>query len=282
MTTVVLLHPGAMGAPLAGHVVARGHRVLWVAEGRSPRTRQRAGSAGLEPCDTLGEALERGSTVLSVCPPHAAEEVAGRVAALGWRGVYVEANAVSPQRVRRIAEVLAGCSVVDGAIIGPPPAGGRTARLYLAGAAPLVASVASLFAGTGVRVRSAGDEVGSASALKMAFAGYQKSARALAGIAHALAAHHGVAELLTEEARTHSPPILADPGYLPSVAARAWRWGPEMDEIADTLRAARLPAEPAEAIGRVLDRWSTAKDQDLPLDTVLTGLHDTPDPGDAP
>ncbi|WP_432111013.1 DUF1932 domain-containing protein [Streptomyces sp. YPW6] len=35
--------------------------------------------------------------------------------------------------------------------------------------------------------------------------------------------------------------ILSDPEYLPSVAARDWRWAPEMEEVADTLRAADLP-----------------------------------------
>ncbi|GLF97247.1 NAD(P)-dependent oxidoreductase [Streptomyces yaizuensis] len=274
MTTVILLHPGAMGAPLAGHAVALGHRVLWVAEGRGPRTRRRAERAGLIPCDSLEHALSQGGLVLSVCPPHAAEEVAGSVAALGWRGVYAEANAISPQRAQRIAQLLPGCSVVDGSIIGPPPAAGRSARLYLAGAPGPAAAVAELFDGTGVLVRTAGTEIGAASALKMAFAGYQKSARALAGVAHALAAHHGVGDLLTEEAHTSASAILSDPGYLPSVAARAWRWGPEMDEIADTLRAARLPPDAAEAVGRVLARWSDDKDRELPLDTVLAHLHD--------
>ncbi|ANW21903.1 phosphogluconate dehydrogenase [Streptomyces clavuligerus] len=266
-----------MGAPLAGHAVALGHRVLWVSAGRSARSRHRAERAGLVACDSLGRALEEGGTVLSVCPPHAAEEVAAQVAAAGWTGIYVEANAISPQRTLRIARSLPGCAVVDGAIIGPPPSGGRSARLYLAGATSPVARVGALFAGTGVVVRAAGEELGAASALKMAFAGYQKSARALAGVAHALAAHHGVGRLLLEEAHTTTSAILSDPGYLPSVAARAWRWGPEMGEIADTLRAAGLPPEAAEATGRIYERWSGDKDQELSLDTVLSHLYDLGD-----
>nr|WP_237302692.1 DUF1932 domain-containing protein [Streptomyces sp. S063] len=55
--------------------------------------------------------------------------------------------------------------------------------------------------------------------------------------------------------------ILSDPDYLPSVAARAWRWAPEMEEIADTLRAADLPTDMAEATARVLAFWEQDKDQ---------------------
>ncbi|MFE2930712.1 DUF1932 domain-containing protein [Streptomyces sp. NPDC059278] len=69
--------------------------------------------------------------------------------------------------------------------------------------------------------------------------------------------------------------ILSDPGYLPSVAARSWRWAPEMEDIAETLRAAGLPMEMAEASAAVLSRWEQDKDQyDLPVAEVLAHLRD--------
>ena len=42
--------------------------------------------------------------------------------------------------------------------------------------------------------------------------------------------------------------ILANRDFLPSVAARAWRWVPEMHEVADTLGAQRhlVPGTDAE------------------------------------
>ncbi|MGH3924232.1 MAG: hypothetical protein ACRDTT_15445 [Pseudonocardiaceae bacterium] len=43
---------------------------------------------------------------LSICPPAAveeAEEIATTVAGIGYRGIYVEANAISPTRMHRIA-----------------------------------------------------------------------------------------------------------------------------------------------------------------------------------
>ncbi|WP_149183581.1 NAD(P)-dependent oxidoreductase [Streptomyces sp. TRM49041] len=273
MTTLTLLHPGSMGAPLAAHAVANGHRVLWVATGRSERTRQRAEKAGFVAYESLGAALGESDAALSVCPPQAAEDMAGTVAQHAFGGIYMDAKAISPQRMQRIADGMPkGCTVLDGSIIGPPPSDGRRARLYLAGPEPAQDTIRALFKDTGVQVRTAGTDLGAASALKMAFAGYQKAARALAGVAHALADHHGVRDLLTEEAHTMTSAILSDPDYLPSVAARAWRWGPEMDEVAETLRAADLPPQVAEATRLIYDRWAQDKDQELPLDIVLAHL----------
>lgn len=274
MTTATLLHPGAMGAAVAGQAVAAGHEVLWVPEGRSDATRGRAQDAGAIACESLGEALERSDVVLAICPPQAAEEVAAAVAAHAFTGVYVDANAISPQRMRYIAEAVRPAGVVlDGAIIGPPPGGTRTARLHLAGLPPACDLVATLFKDTALHVRRTNDHIGSASALKMAFASYQKAARTLAGVAHALAHAHGVGHQLTAEAEAMPADILANPDYLPSVAARAWRWAPEMRDIADTLHAVGLPADMAEAAATVLTRWEDDKDRyDLDLTDVLAHL----------
>ncbi|MGW9068099.1 DUF1932 domain-containing protein [Streptomyces yangpuensis] len=274
MTTMTLLHPGAMGAAVAAQAVAAGHEVLWVPEGRSDATLRRAKEAGATACDSLGEALERSEIVLSICPPQAAEDVATTVADYAFAGVYVDANAINPQRMLRIAEeIRPGAVVLDGAIFGPPPGGQRAARLYLAGEAQAVDTVEPVFKDTALHVRRASGGVGSASALKMAFASYQKAARTLAGVAHALADIHGVGDELTAEAQVMASNILADPGYLPSVAARAWRWAPEMEDIAETLRAAGLPADMAEAAVAVMSRWEGDKDRyDLEVSDVLSHL----------
>nr|WP_203594211.1 NAD(P)-dependent oxidoreductase [Streptomyces sp. SID9124] len=263
-----------MGAAVSAELVGGGHEVLWVPKERSAETRRRARDARAAACDSLGEALSRSAVVLSVCPPQAAEDVATAVAAHGFDGVYVDVNAISPQRVQRIAEgIRPGSVVVDGSVFGQPPGGWRTARLYLAGCVSAVDLVASLFTDTALHVCRVGDVVGSASALKMAFASYQKAARTLAGVAHALADAHGVGEQLTAEAEVMVSAVLADPEYLPSVAARAWRWAPEMEEVADALRAAGLPADMAEAAGTVLSCWDGDRGQyGLTVAEVLSQL----------
>ncbi|MCI2418280.1 DUF1932 domain-containing protein [Saccharopolyspora sp. K220] len=274
MRTVGLLHPGRMGAAVGAEIRRNGHDVLWCTEGRSEATRMRAEQAGLTPVDELRELLERCDVVLSICPPAAAEELARRVAGLGFGGVFADANAVNPATLHRIVAHLDPMPVVDGSIIGPPPSGHRTGtRLHLSGPAAHRDVVAELVSGTRVEPVLLGTEHGQASALKMAFASYQKAARVLAAVAHSLADAHGVSEALLAEADRMPGRILAQRDYLPSVAARAWRWGLEMREIAQTLSDAGLPPELAEAAATVLARWDVHRgDYDVSTDTVLKDL----------
>ena len=104
MNTVTVLHPGSMGAAVAAQAVGA-RRVLWVSVGRSSATAQRAHDAGLTACASLEEALGASDAVLSICPPHAAEDVATEVARHAFEGLYVDANAISPQRMDRTRRV---------------------------------------------------------------------------------------------------------------------------------------------------------------------------------
>ncbi|KUN28801.1 phosphogluconate dehydrogenase [Streptomyces antibioticus] len=283
-TTVTLLHPGAMGAPVGGQATRTGTRVLYVPAGRGPASVERARRAGLEAAGSLASALSVSDLVLSVCPPHAAEDVAHEVLEHDFRGVYVEANAISPDRATRIGKACAerGALMVDGSIIGGPPAGGTGPRLYLSGDAQAVARAAALFDGTDVVARPLDAGIGAASALKMAYASFQKSARVLAAVSHALAVSHGVGEELAEEGRALTARILAETDHLPGVAARAWRWAPEMAEIAAALDAVGLPPDLAEASAAVLRHWNGDKDRlDLSLEDVYARLHTPVDPSTA-
>ena len=87
--------------------------VLWASEGRSDATRARA--SGFTDVGTVRELVAASEIVISVCPPAIAEDVAGEVAAEGLDGIYVEANAIAPERMERIAGLL---RCVDGSVIG--------------------------------------------------------------------------------------------------------------------------------------------------------------------
>jgi 3-hydroxyisobutyrate dehydrogenase-like beta-hydroxyacid dehydrogenase len=277
MSTVGLLHPGEMGAAVGAEIRRNGHTVLWCPAGRSAATRRRAEHAGLRPTADLPELLDRSDIVLSICPPAAAEDVARRVSGIGYRGLFVDANAVSPALLDRILSAArdGGASTVDGSIIGPPPGQRTGTRLYLAGEESLVRKVVQLVDGSKVEPVPLGDRLGSASALKMAFASFQKASRVLAAVAHALADQYNVTDAMLAEADRMPSRILSDRDYLPSVARRAWRWAPEMREIASTLDAAGLPAEVADAVARVLTCWSQDRDRkDLPTTVVLDHLRE--------
>ena len=92
---LAVLNPGAMGAAVAACLVGRGHTVGWLRPGRSEATSRRAAQAGLTPFDDLAELLAHADIVFSICPPHGALDVAAALA--GYRGIVVDANAISPQ-----------------------------------------------------------------------------------------------------------------------------------------------------------------------------------------
>src|SRR3974390_2693935 len=103
--TIGVLHPGEMGVAVALTAAISGHQVLWASEGRSPETRRRAEAAGLVDAGKLAPLCSRCDTILTVCPPEFAEETARTAVQNGFRGLYVDANAISPRRVSRIGKM---------------------------------------------------------------------------------------------------------------------------------------------------------------------------------
>jgi 3-hydroxyisobutyrate dehydrogenase-like beta-hydroxyacid dehydrogenase len=276
--TVGLLHPGSMGAAFGAQLRARGHTVLWCPDGRSDETRLRAECAGLRPV-ALPELVARSQVLLSLCPPAAAEEVAAQVAAvrIGTDAIYVEANAVAPSRMQRIVQLLEPVRVVDAAVVGSPPAGGKTPTLYLAGTGERTDRVVELFAQTDVRTHVLGDRFGAASALKLAYTSYQKVSRALAAVAYGAADTYGVGDELLEIAARRTRSYLVETDYIPKTAARAWRWGPEIEDAADLLAGAGLPDALMRAAAAMLARWDDSKDQALTIAEALEALRVEPD-----
>src|SRR5689334_25123762 len=236
--TIGLLHPGEMGAAIGKCLTVAGHRVLWVPEGRSAETRERAAEAGLDGCG-WAEMAARSAVIVSVCPPHAALDVARQVA--GFRGLYLDAIAVSPATAGEVAAIVAagGADFADGGIIGPPPVAPGSTRLYLSG--PRAAEVQALFGGTNVDARVV-PPPGTASAVKMAYASWTKGSAALLLAARALARAEGVESVLLEEWGISQPGLERRSAVAAgSAAAKGWRWVAEMEEIAATMAAAGLP-----------------------------------------
>ncbi|MFD7667794.1 DUF1932 domain-containing protein [Streptomyces sp. NPDC059788] len=271
--TVGILHPGSMGAAVAACAATNAAEVLWCAAGRSTASVQRAARFGLSPVATLAELLDRSDIVISLCPPAAAEDLARDVAGHRFTGVYVEANAVNPERTVRIAEVLEPHAVVvDGGVVGSPPVRGKNPTLFVSGPATATERIEVLFAGTAVQTAVLGTEVGKASALKLAYASFQKTSRVLVALAVGMAREHGVDQELIEVASRRTDSYLSEPQYVAKTAARAWRWGPELEEAADALAAAGLPPEMLRAAASTLARWNDAKDSELTLTDALDRL----------
>jgi Domain of unknown function (DUF1932) len=240
---VGVLHPGVMGAAVGSALKPAAGVVIWAAAGRSITTSKRAEIADLVSVPDLAQLARRADLIVSVCPPDAAAQVAAEVAAAivdrPEPPLYLEANAIAPQTVRAIGELLGPDRVIDGSIIGPPPWEPGHTVLWLSGAA--APAVAQLFAGSPFAARLLGPELGTASALKACFALQSKALPAIWLAMAAAADGYGVrAELRAELARTGVDGALLDgPGS--HAESNAWRWAGEMDEAADALRAIGVP-----------------------------------------
>ena len=251
MPTIGILHPGDMGSVVGACAVAAGARVLWASEGRSAGTRDRAAAARLEDASTVAALVTASDVILSVCPPHAALDLARDVAGRGFAGLFVDANAVAPATARAIGAAVeaGGATFVDGGLIGPPPRSAGSTRLYLSGREAKRA--AALFAPSALEAIAIGDGAGAASALLMAI--------------RALAASEGVDDSLLAEWRRSQPDLpKRSESAARDNARKAWRFVGEMEEIAAAFEAAGLPGGFHEAAAMIYERLSGYKDATTP------------------
>jgi 3-hydroxyisobutyrate dehydrogenase-like beta-hydroxyacid dehydrogenase len=235
-----LLHPGEMGAAVGRCLTDRGHTVLWASEGRSAATAARASAAGLKDAGTVAGVARDAEMILSVGPPHAATDMAWAVH--GFRGLYVDANAISPGTAREVAQMItdSGGRYVDGGIIGLPPIAPGCTRLYLSG--PDAPTVQAVFAGTDLDARIAGPALTAASAVKMAYGAWTKGTAALILAIREFAREAGVEDTLLAEWALSQPSLeKRSDGSAQAATAKGWRWVAEMEEIAASMAAAGLP-----------------------------------------
>lgn len=279
--TIGILHPGAMGISVAASALRSGQRVCYASEGRSAATRGRATEHNLDDLGTLAALCKECSILISVCPPHAAEDVAQQVIAGGFTGLYLDANAISPQKSQRIETMLAsaGIAFVDGGIIGGPAWATGETWLYLSGKE--AGRIAGCFSAGPLEINIIGDEIGKASALKMCYAAYTKGTTALLTAILALAEASGVRTELSAQWERDEPGFSGQAeARARRVTAKAWRFAGEMDEIAGTFEAASLPGGFHLAVGDIYRRLARFKETEQAPDlqavlrALLEGRHD--------
>ena len=273
-----ILHPGEMGISIAASAQQNGHQVYWASAGRSPNTQARADKFHLRDAHTVEKLCAECSILISVCPPDAAEALAQQVLASAFTGLYVEANAIAPQRAEQIGQTMteAGITFVDGGIIGGPAWEPNRTWLYLSG--PQAQDIAQCFSAGPLMTHVLGETVGTASALKMCFAAYTKGTTALLCATLATAESLGVREVLYEHWTK------ADQGFaeqtsqrVRQVTTKAWRFAGEMEEIASTFRGEGMPGDFHTAAAGIYRRLAHFKDSPtMPaLEDVLRALLQT-------
>lgn len=265
MRTVGLVGVGHMGSGLGWALREGGHRVVTTLAGRSPRSAGFARATGIEVLPDLESVLSTVDVLLVVTPPGEALPAAEAIAALRRPDgpLVADLNAVAPSTMDRIGVILG--DVVDGAISGAPPTVRPGARVFLSG--PRADEVAEL-RWRHVQPILVGDRIGQASAVKMSTASVYKGLVAILTQATRAGAHYGVLDHVLED--------LARAGHEPGrdiavAATKAWRYVPEMLQIAASQRNAGLPGELFEAFATVyaeLAHTELAQEEPESVDTA--------------
>jgi 3-hydroxyisobutyrate dehydrogenase-like beta-hydroxyacid dehydrogenase len=273
-STVGVLHPGSMGAALCASVARTGREVLWASAGRSPATRSRAEAAGAVDVGTIDTLVRASDLVVSICPSSLAEKLAEEVASMGFGGTYLDANAVSRETALRIGGVLraSGARFVDGSVIRPSRFDARRTRLYLSGDG--AASVAEVVTSEEPLAVVLDGPIGTASALKMCYGAWTKASSALLIAIRVLAAHEGVEEpLLAQWASGWERLDGRSDRALEKASTHGWRWIGEMEQAAESFRAAGLPGGFHTAAATVFAAFPRRSDEVLtPPEEVLRRL----------
>lgn len=255
--TIGIIAPGNMGAGVAARLTENKVTVLTTLAGRSSASTERARAAGMTDVDE--RQLMKADFLLSIVPPGEALALAKRLTPLltaaSHKPVYIDCNAVSPDTMIEIADVVTGTGAPFAAagIIGPPPKpGSHNTKFYASGTA------AKLFASLnnhGLVVRVLEGPLTAASALKMSYAGITKGFTALGATMMLAATRAGAAEALKAELAESQHALL---GWLtrqtPNMYAKAYRWVAELDEIAAFVGKDKEEHEMLTAAARLYER----------------------------
>ncbi len=234
-----VVSPGDMGQAIAGRLQESGFSVHVALDGRSERTRGLAKAAGLNDCGSMDGLVATCELVLSVINPGEALPVARQVAAAmkkTGRGIaFADLNAVSPQTARDTDQLIreAGGMFIDGGIIGPPPRGEKDKpRIFVSGPD---ATLFEQIKHPNLLVRIMSGRVGDASGIKMCYAAMTKGTTALTVELLVAARKLGVEEALEKELRGSLNDVFDwQMRFIATMPPRAYRWVPEMQEIAKT------------------------------------------------
>ncbi len=216
--------------------------------------------------------------LLSVLVPARATEVAEQVAAAmqatGSDLLYVDLNAIAPQTVATISEIItnAGGRFADGGIVGPPPRRPGT-RFYTSG--PGAEEFAQL-RDHGLDVRVLAGDVGQASGMKMCYGALTKGMQALGTELLLAAKLMGLEDDLREE-QMGSMQMVREwiENAIPTMPPKAYRWVGEMEEIAATFEGVGLTPkifQGAADMYRLVETTAIGKETPENRDTSRDGM----------
>lgn len=239
LANIGVMSPGDMGQAIAARLKQSGLEVFAALSGRSERTKRLAADAGIGDLGVLKELVAKCDLIISVLNPGEALSVARATAnamkATGRAIAYADLNAVSPQTAHEMDRLIAGAGgmFIDGGIIGPPPRGEKDRpRIYVSGP---YATIFDQIRHPNLLVRVLSERVGDASGVKMCYGAMTKGTTALAVELLMAARKLGVEQALEKELRESRNDVFE--WQMKNIAVmppKAYRWVPEMQEIAKT------------------------------------------------
>jgi 3-hydroxyisobutyrate dehydrogenase len=190
---VAVLGTGTMGAGMARTLAREGFDVVaW------NRTRERAEpltDVGIRVADSVGDAVTGADVVITmVFDVDAVLEICPEITnALGTDSVWLQSSTVGPQGTSRVAEAAAGTPLLDAPMVGTkePAEQGKLVAL-VSGRHELIARAKPVLDAVATKTVEVGDELGGASALKLACNAWIASITAAAAQSVALASSLGV------------------------------------------------------------------------------------------
>ena len=285
MPTVGILYPGDMGHNVARVLLEDGFSVVTTLVGRSERTRRLCQSTAVTVLDSLPRVVEQAEIVLSIVPPAVAKTVAAEFVAAARqtakRPLYVDANAISPMTTQEVGEIITKAELpyLDACIIGPARDVRGRCTFYVSGAE---GKRFEEQIGQSIRTQVLGDQIGQASAFKIAFSGLNKGLAALLFELTTAGEEFGFLEELLHTYSSVLPGIMQTLEWLvPTYPMHSARRADEMAELADMLEhsgfssvMARGTQETLAAVGRLAlaERYPEKGEHDWTMREVIDAI----------
>lgn len=218
--------------------------------------RQRALQIGVYPADSLADALDSATLVLSLVTASSALEVAEQAAPLlSQHQTFLDFNSVAPETKRAAGKAIAAGDgdYLDVAVMAPVPPKRLGTPLLIGGAG--AESVTQTLSALGCNARAASNNIGDVSAIKMCRSVMIKGLEALTTECLSAARQYGVEEAVLDSLHASFPSLGWNeelPHYLISrVAEHGVRRAEEMGEVVKTLEDAGVAATMSHATQRV-------------------------------
>lgn len=256
MEKIAILYPGDMGGHVAKVLTEKGYGIISYLQERNTETKKQAKLSGIISLASLSAVAKEADFVISLVPPNAVLEVAKKYIAATdseSKARFIDMNAKSVKVAEKLSEMFKSAVIpfCNACIIGRAAFVAEEGIIYYSG--EVSKSFESIF-GSCFRVVYLGDNVASATAFKMCFAGFNKTITAAFFETARAANHYKILHSLFEEIENKMPGIIKDISkIIGTYPKHIVRRKTEMESLAEMLKDEGLPNYIAKASAQVFN-----------------------------